>query len=142
MLRLRRPTIAARFAALVTALLVVAWPRVAATQARPSVAQLLIGYIAWLRNPGVTRPLFEFDLDAARTELARLRPRLTPLRPITRCATGAGVDVPAAGSAVSTSADTALMTPGAVTSTAKACALRRPARTRARASSHRWTRRH
>jgi len=109
MLRLRRPTIAARLAALVTALLVVAWPRVAATQARPSVAQLLIGYIAWLRNPGVTRPLFEFDLDAARTELARLAPafltplegRITQLRG--RCP---ALTFQLAGSTVSTGADT------------------------------------
>jgi hypothetical protein len=80
MLRLRRRTISARFAALGTALLVVAWPRVAGTQARPSVAELLTGYMAWLRNPGATRPLFEFDLDAARSELARLAPAfLTPL---------------------------------------------------------------
>ena len=109
MLRLRRRTISARFAALGTALLVVAWPRVAGTQARPSVAELLTGYLAWLRDPGATRPLFEFDLDAARSELARLAPAfLTPLEgQITqlrgRCP---AVTFQLAGRTVSTSADT------------------------------------
>lgn len=109
MLRLRRQTIAARLAALATALLVVSWPRSAATQARPSIAELLTGYIAWLRYPGATRPLFEFDLDAARTELARLAP--TFLRPLEgrisqlrgRCP---AVTFQLAGNLVSTGADT------------------------------------
>ena len=111
MLRPRRRTIAARAAALVTALLVVACPHPGVTQGRPSVAELLTGYIAWLRYPEATRPLFEFDLDAARSELARLAPtflfplegRITQLRGRCRDAGRCGDrgtprgDVPAGG---------------------------------------------
>ncbi|HKW00242.1 MAG TPA: hypothetical protein VJN96_10485 [Vicinamibacterales bacterium] len=109
MARPGRRMIAARLVALAMAIIVAPSPRVAGTQSRPSIAELLSGYLVWLRYPGASRPLFEFDLDAARTELARLAPTfLIPLEGSIAQLRGRcpAVTFQVAGRVVSTSADT------------------------------------
>ncbi len=109
MIRRRPSLVAARFAVIVVALLVTSWPRPVLTQARPSIAELLTGYMAWLKSPGVSQPIFEFNLDTARTELAHLAAAF--LIPLEGTLTDLRGKCPAvtfrlAGAAVSTNSDT------------------------------------
>ena len=109
MLRLRGRSLVARLVVMTGALVAVAWPRPALTQAPPSIAELLAGYIAWLRDPAASRPALEIDLDVARSQLARLAPTfLVPLEGTIGNLRGRCPEVTfrLAGSTVSTSADT------------------------------------
>src|SRR5689334_14425233 len=110
MLRTRRWPVVVRLIAMTGAIVfLVSWPQPAATAQRPSIAELVTGYSAWLRFPGASRPTFEMDLDGARSQLARLASTfLTPLEGVITDLRGRCPDVTIrlGGNTLSTSADT------------------------------------
>src|SRR5215831_2832996 len=109
-MRSRRRAAVIPVVAIAGAVVFAVWPLVAASQRGPSVAELVTGYIAWLRFPGASRPTFEMDLDTARSELARLASTfLVPLEGAISDLRGRCPEVTfrLAGSTVSTGADTA-----------------------------------